>query len=521
MTALLARVVVAAMFGVSATAKLTDRHSVRAAVVEFGVPGGIAGPVGWALVIAELATAVLLVLGGMWARLGAGAAVVLLLAFSGAVALNLTRGRSAECHCFGRLSAGPAGWPAVARNAMFAALAAFVALGGQLGWPLLALAPVLFGLWVIPTWRKPWARRAGTGAQGLSLADPTGQVWTLDALLAPTRPLLLVFTQPGCPACDALLPDIARWQYELDGRVTVAVVSGGPAGRGLIAASESGLRHVLVDHSRSAFGAYAVSATPSAALIDTDQTLAADLALGAGEIDSLVGRALQVSEEPTFTRRGILGRAAFGFASVSILPAFAAIASACGSSSANRASPTTVTNKDALEVDGAWLCNQTFALCTTAPCVPSKTDPNISICRCVVQNGYSIGFKSCTERAQSGTKLVSEFSTVNVNPSFGIMSCPSGVPWANCLDVVCDIDPTDPAQALCQCKTVRTGESLTFGGGCDTSTCTSTVWSATTTNLPGNAQYIKGMKQLNQSVTFPKTCPSTTTTVPPTSSTTS
>src|SRR5205807_9128974 len=151
MIALLARVVVAAMFGVSATAKLADRHSVRAAVVEFGVPGGIAGPVGWALVLAELATAVLLVLGGMWGRLGAGAAVVLLLAFSGAVALNLTRGRRAECHCFGRLSAGPAGWPAVARNAMFAEFAAFVALGDELGWPLLALAPVLFGLWVVPT----------------------------------------------------------------------------------------------------------------------------------------------------------------------------------------------------------------------------------------------------------------------------------------------------------------------------------------------------------------------------------
>jgi hypothetical protein len=53
---------------------------------------------------------------------------------------------------------------------------------------------------------------------------------------------------------------------------------------------------------------------------------------------------------------------------------------------------------------------------TTAPCVPSTTDPNISVCDCVVVNGYSIGFKSCTDRAQLGTKVWSTFSTVNVKP---------------------------------------------------------------------------------------------------------
>jgi hypothetical protein len=66
--------------------------------------------------------------------------------------------------------------------------------------------------------------------------------------------------------------------------------------------------------------------------------------------------------------------------------------------------------------------------------------------------------------------------------------------------------------------TVKTGESLTFGGGCNTATCRSTIWSATTPDLPGNAQYVKGMKQLGQPVVFPKTCPrpssSTTTTAP-------
>jgi hypothetical protein len=113
---------------------------------------------------------------------------------------------------------------------------------------------------------------------------------------------------------------------------------------------------------------------------------------------------------------------------------------------------------NAFEVDGAWLCNQTFALCTTAPCVPSPTDPNISVCNCVVVNGYSIGFKTCTDRAQSGKKVRSAFSTVNVNANLGVLSCPSGVPWA-------------------------------------------------TPDLPATVQYRKRMNLLGQPVNFPKTCP--------------
>jgi hypothetical protein len=138
-----------------------------------------------------------------------------------------------------------------------------------------------------------------------------------------------------------------------------------------------------------------------------------------------------------------------------------------------------------------------------------------------VQNGHSVGFKSCTERAQSGTKLFSNFSTVNVNPTFAVLTCPSGVPWANCLDQPCEIDPTNPAVVNCNCLTVKTGESLTFGGACETSTCTSTVWSAATPGFPGGPQYTKGMKQLNQPVDFPKNCPTSGSTTTVSSTTTS
>jgi hypothetical protein len=173
------------------------------------------------------------------------------------------------------------------------------------------------------------------------------------------------------------------------------------------------------------------------------------------------------------------------------------------------ATPTAET-PDAMLIDGAWFCNQTFALCTTAPCEPSQSDPSVVNCHCVVVDSYAIGFKTCPERAQAGSSLHSNFSTVNVNSEFRVLTCPESAPWANCLDVPCEIDGFNPAVATCQCELVETGPSLTFGGGCDTSTCTATILSAAPEGLLGLAQFEEGMKRVNQTVTLPATCPSAT-----------
>ena len=37
----------------------------------------------------------------------------------------------------------------------------------------------------------------------------------LDALRAPGKPVLLIFVDPGCGPCTALLPEIGRWQRDL------------------------------------------------------------------------------------------------------------------------------------------------------------------------------------------------------------------------------------------------------------------------------------------------------------------
>lgn len=479
MTILAARLLLAGMFAIAALTKLSDVGGARRAVMAFGVPRAAAAFAGAALIAGEFAVAALLL---AQPRTGAMAALLALAGFSAAALVSLSRGRAIECHCFGRLSSAPLGWPALARNGCLAALAASVALDGRFGWGLTTFAVAMLVLWLGPAARRRWTSRNGAAA-GLALPDRAGRVWTLDELQEHRRPLVLVFSQPGCGACDALLPEVARWQDE--GRVTVALISGGPA------AHRVPLE--LIDEPRASFAAYGITATPSAVLIDGGRRV--DAARGAGAIVELVDRA---ARRPGLTRRGLLRGA-----SVGLLPAVAATAAACDKSG-KAGLPS---NIDAFEVDGAWLCNQTFALCTTAPCVPSKTDPGISVCDCVVVNGYSVGFRNCSDRAQSGDKVRSAFSTVNVNANFGVLTCPSGVPWANCLDVECEIDPTNPAVAKCQCLTVTTGESRTFAGGCETATCTSTIWSAATPDLPATAQYRKGMNQIGQPVNFPKTCP--------------
>src|SRR3954469_1824820 len=194
------------------------------------------------------------------------------------------------------------------------------------------------------------------------------------------------------------------------------------------------------------------------------------------------------------------------------------VATACSNATNDQSSATTgeatetTANPNELEIDGAYLCNQTYALCTTAPCEVSKTDPTIAECRCVMENSYSIGFKTCAERVQSGTEVHSNFSTVNVNSAFSTLSCGEDAPWANCLDVVCEIDKYNPALATCQCLLVEKGPSFTFGGACDPSACTSTIWSAAPPGYLGLAQYEEGMKRVNQKVNLPPDCLATSST---------
>src|ERR671916_3232068 len=129
---LVIRLLLAAVFVVAGVAKLADRKGSRQAMIDFGVPAGLASPLGILLPLAELVCAVALIPSAT-AWWGAVGTLTLLILFVAGIAVNLARGRKPECHCFGQLHSAPAGWSTLLRNGVLAAVAGFIVWQGSDG----------------------------------------------------------------------------------------------------------------------------------------------------------------------------------------------------------------------------------------------------------------------------------------------------------------------------------------------------------------------------------------------------
>ncbi|MBV8134021.1 MAG: DoxX family protein [Deltaproteobacteria bacterium] len=132
--AAIAGTTIAAIFLGSAVMKLWQPTEFRAAVESYRlVPEAMSAALGWIIPALELAGAIGLAVA---ATRGAAALVLLCLivVFTGAIALNLARGRrDLDCGCFGPLLRQPlSGW-LIARNGLLAllVLAAFTPVGGR------------------------------------------------------------------------------------------------------------------------------------------------------------------------------------------------------------------------------------------------------------------------------------------------------------------------------------------------------------------------------------------------------
>jgi uncharacterized membrane protein YphA (DoxX/SURF4 family) len=110
------RIVVGALFLISGVLKLRDRQWPTAAA-EFGTPRVLVPVLPWLEVV--LGALLVVQLGGPWVPV---AALVLLLAFTVAVILQLARGRRVPCACFGAASTRPIDRVTVARNLALIAL---------------------------------------------------------------------------------------------------------------------------------------------------------------------------------------------------------------------------------------------------------------------------------------------------------------------------------------------------------------------------------------------------------------
>jgi peroxiredoxin len=324
-----ARLVLAGVFAVAGLSKLVDRHGAPRALEDFGLPAGLSGRLARLLPLAELAVAAALIPRGT-SRSGAAGALLLLGAFTLAVAVNLARGRTPDCHCFGQMHARPIGFGTLFRNAALTGLGAVVVLGpdGAVGdwWTrlegaerVMALAVValagVVGLqgWVLFHLLRQQGRLVlrldavealvggidagdrpglpvGALAPAFALPDPWGGTVALDELLVRGVPVLLLFADPGCGPCNELFGDIARWQRDWRHALTIAVVSAGGVEANRALATEHGLAHVLVQERREVAAAYATTATPSAVLVGADGRVASPLVAGGDAIWKLLLR---------------------------------------------------------------------------------------------------------------------------------------------------------------------------------------------------------------------------------------
>lgn len=327
---LFARLALAVVFALAGTAKLADLAGSRRAVRGFGVPAALAGVAGTLLPLAELALA-----GGLMvsasARWGALGALILLGAFVVGIAAAIGKGNVPDCHCFGQLHSAPAGWRTLARNLVLAGVAVVVVLAGpgpsvgawlgslshQQAWVLAgALAGAVFAgqaglVWVLLRRHGAVLMRlraleadSTTGGAALTIGDPAPpfdlpglakERISLAGLLSAGRGVLLVFTDPRCGPCQALLPQLAAWQDTHADRVTVALISRGTAAENLLAREEHGLRHIARQAEHQTDTPYGVVGTPSAILIGADGRVLGPLVTGADQIADLAQRLLSAT----------------------------------------------------------------------------------------------------------------------------------------------------------------------------------------------------------------------------------
>ena len=326
------RLVLASVFGVAGVAKLLDRAGSRQSMREFGVPAAVATPLGLLLPLGELACAVAL-LPAASAWWGATGALVLLALFIAAIVVNLARGRTPDCHCFGKLHSEPVGWATVARNVVLMGMAGAVvwqgpenAGPGLASWlgalsgtelTLVALSVALASLAAfmlvmvyqltaqngrlmlrleeveaklggrVEPGQAPAGLPVNTDAPAFSLLGLDGMPVALKTLRDLGKPLLLLFSEPGCSACEAMLPDVARWQREHGDRLLIVPIGRGDTQVNQAKSKAFGLEHVLLQVDREVSEAYKVQGTPSAVLIKGG-VITSPLAAGADEIRALV-----------------------------------------------------------------------------------------------------------------------------------------------------------------------------------------------------------------------------------------
>jgi uncharacterized membrane protein YphA (DoxX/SURF4 family) len=334
-----ARIFLAAVFALAGAAKLRRRDETEETLGQFGVPERLRPAAAIGLPVAELVIAAGLVptASARWAAL---AGLILLAAFSVAVARVLLSGERVDCNCFGALHSAPVGPWTLVRNLAFAALAAVLvaagpgkSLGALDGTTVLAVAASLAGALLLGLTWFTWqlfkqngrllvrvraleeAGRApvippipgppeavgglpeGELAPDLVLATPDGDSRSVRELAQKARaPVALLFSDPACRGCKALTDKLPRLRAELDGILELVLVT-----------REGDGPSVLIQEDREALVAFAIGAVPAAVLLDGEGRVASGTAIGDIAVEELLlgARPAAVALEVVQTAGGV------------------------------------------------------------------------------------------------------------------------------------------------------------------------------------------------------------------------
>lgn len=318
----LLRIALSAVFGIAGVTKLLDPRGTRAAVKNFGAPEWLVPSLAVVLPIVELAIAFGLLFVST-AQASALAAILVLALFIIAISVNLAQGRTHDCHCFGQIYSRPLGWPTLARNIVFALFAGFTFWQAQTGrspgivstlaelgsaeWIMLiagvaATAAILFSLSRRQAKSPPVTSEPPKGlpldaeAPAFEAAAYTGGTISLADLLAPGKPLLLIFTNPKCGPCVALFEEIKDWQHSHSEQLTIALLSMGTIKENFVNVARNGLGKVLLQEKREIAEQYGASVTPTAVVVNKAGRIASPVAAGADEIRQLLTTVLGNSD---------------------------------------------------------------------------------------------------------------------------------------------------------------------------------------------------------------------------------
>jgi peroxiredoxin len=327
-----------AVFLLAGVTKLASRQGTRNTLIDFGLSSRLASKFAIFLPLVELMIAFLLIPRSL-AWWGAAGTLVLLSLFTIAIAVNLARGRKPPCQCFGQLHSAPIGWSTVARNVALGAIAGFVMWGGKgnaglgpggilievstgltkplalwlgylsvlafVGWLFLhlfrqngrlmlrveALESVLTAVGVkVPDFHALGQGGLPVGSPAPAFEAPTleGGMITMKTLRVRGKALVLVFSDPGCDSCNALLPFLVHWQKEYEQAMVIALVSRGTIEANRAKTNEHRLANVLVQADREISNSYKVYETPTAVAVLPDGMIGSSLAKGPEAIRALI-----------------------------------------------------------------------------------------------------------------------------------------------------------------------------------------------------------------------------------------